>query len=172
MKDGVRKVPSAPAYSVSMSGVVYSTFGKPMSKSIDKRGYVRLGFHIGGKTHNRYVHQIVAETFIGPRPDGMHINHIDGNKQNNHVSNLEYVTPSQNRLHALRMGLAESPCGEDHGRSKITESDVIDIHLRRQAGETLESIGDDYGIVYQHVHGITTGRFWPHVEVPKIGWEM
>lgn len=53
------------------------------------------------------VAHLVAAAFIGPREPGMCINHIDGNKHNDSISNLEYVTPSENQKHALRIGLRQ-----------------------------------------------------------------
>ena len=49
-----------------------------------------------------YVHCLVAEKFLGPRPMGMDVNHKDGNKLNNRIENLEYATRSRNRLHYYR----------------------------------------------------------------------
>ena len=71
---------------------------------LSPRGYVVAKLCIDGKQRTRTVHSLVAETFIGPRPGGHEINHIDGNKTNNHVANLEYVTHSQNVIHAARLG--------------------------------------------------------------------
>lgn len=62
------------------------------------------------------AHQIVAELVYGPKPSGMQINHIDGNKNNYHPSNLEYVTPKENNAHARRMGLIVPQSGEEHGQ--------------------------------------------------------
>ena len=60
--------------------------------------------HICGWTHKARVHSLVAEAFLGPRPLGHEVNHKDGNKWNNDVSNREYVTHSHNRLHIHRLG--------------------------------------------------------------------
>ncbi|MFC5734059.1 HNH endonuclease signature motif containing protein [Cytobacillus gottheilii] len=65
--------------------------------SINNCGYVQ--------TLNGLVHRLVAQAFLGPIPKNYTVNHIDGNKLNNHVSNLEIVTRSRNLLHAFEIGL-------------------------------------------------------------------
>jgi hypothetical protein len=71
---------------------------KKLKPSIDGGGYFQLGI---SKNKQRYcfkVHTLVALTFIGPRPDGLIIDHIDGNKKNNKSDNLQYITSRQNTL--------------------------------------------------------------------------
>jgi len=67
---------------------------------VSKSGYLR--FMSKGKHH--LIHQEVAKNFIGKRPEGLVINHIDGNKFNNDPSNLEYYTPAENVAHSIKMG--------------------------------------------------------------------
>lgn len=68
-------------------------------------GYVRVQLWKAGRGRAVLVHRIVAAAFIGPVPDGEEVNHRDGDKKNNAVSNLEYLTRSDNNRHAYRMGL-------------------------------------------------------------------
>ena len=72
-----------------------------------KRLFVTLSKN--GKYKPTKVHKLVAAAFIGPRPEGLDINHIDGDHQNNAVSNLEYCTRSENMKHAVRLGLVIPP---------------------------------------------------------------
>lgn len=58
--------------------------------------YLKVALHWNGKRHDKPIHHLVAEAFLGPRPLGLEINHRDGNPQNNAASNLEYVTHSEN----------------------------------------------------------------------------
>jgi hypothetical protein len=75
----------------------------------DGRGYLQVGGAIA-KKHLYLVHRIVALTFI-PNPDRLpEVNHLDGNKHNNHVSNLEWTTRSKQMLHAYATGLREKYC--------------------------------------------------------------
>lgn len=73
----------------------------------DNHGYCK----ITGKHWSRPLHCIVWETFVGEIPEGMQINHIDGNKHNNCLENLELVTPHENMVHAWKTGLCKSRKG-------------------------------------------------------------
>lgn len=75
-----------------------------------KNGYLMVNLCGFGKDkqRNKYVHRLVATAFLG-LTDGMVVNHIDGNKCNNNVSNLEVVTHSENSKHAIRTGLNKMP---------------------------------------------------------------
>ena len=75
-----------------------------------------------------YVHRLVAETFIGKIKKGYNVNHKDGIKANNCVSNLEIVTLKENSLHAYKTGLSSIPQprqGSDHHNSKLNEKTVL-----------------------------------------------
>ena len=78
--------------------------GKEIKTSLAGRGYPHYGLTKNGRKHGRYIHRMVAEAFLGPR-EGMEVNHINGDKTDNRLCNLEWVTPSQNILHSLANGL-------------------------------------------------------------------
>ena len=85
----------------------FSHFSKQRTKLQFKnqRGYLRIGLIKNGKNKNFSVHRLVAEAFI-PNPENKEqINHIDGNKENNHTSNLEWCTGKENCTHAFKNGL-------------------------------------------------------------------
>lgn len=83
------------------------------SGSFERRGYLTFGI----KRKQYHVHAVVAKLFIGDRPDGMVVNHIDGNKHNNNVCNLEYVTHKENMAHARAAGLIKSPSEKVSGKN-------------------------------------------------------
>ena len=94
-------------YSISSEGRVRNDETNKM-KSMDATsdGYHKVDLYSNGKRTSVRVHRLVAEAFI-PNPNELpQINHIDGNKENNNVKNLEWVNNSQNMIHAYRTGLA------------------------------------------------------------------
>lgn len=100
-------------YFVSDYGRVRSQ-KKILSPKKEKNGYLRVTLYKTRKAKTVSVHRLVAEAFLGPCSGNMQINHKDGCKVNNHVSNLEYCTCSENIKHAYDAGLKER-CRE-HGR--------------------------------------------------------
>lgn len=92
--------------------------GLILQMSNDAYGYHLVSLYDWGlKPQSVKVHRVVTAAFIGPCPKGYHVNHIDGNKQNNAVSNLEYCTPAQNVRHA-RDVLGSLSQGDDHWTRK------------------------------------------------------
>lgn len=98
--------------------------GRVLKQQLSHRGYLMVTIRIGDagnrKTATASVHRLVAHAFLGPCPDGLQVNHKDGNKGNPSASNLEYVTPSENILDAVhRIGRKEwasrrSSLGAEH----------------------------------------------------------
>jgi len=82
--------------------------GRIISQSKKKTGYMTVDLCKDGKVKTTLVHRIVANAFIPAEQGRRYVNHKDGNKTNNDVSNLEWVTSSENRLHAFQMGLANT----------------------------------------------------------------
>lgn len=116
----MKQIEYAPRYSVDESGNVYGTRGllKPRDSGYIGNGtcYQQVALYHDKKRINRYVHNLVAEHYIGAA-DGRQVNHIDGNKLNNHVSNLEYVSCHENMKHAAEAGLIDIR-GDNHPKRK------------------------------------------------------
>lgn len=94
-------------YEVSDQGRVRSlASGTPrlVSTRIGFGGYRRVTLYLNGRRWHRTVHVLVALAFIGPRPDGMEVRHLDGDQLNNCRSNLTYGTPTENHLDTVRHG--------------------------------------------------------------------
>jgi hypothetical protein len=96
----------------ALSRVVKSRWGTPkplkekeIREIVDSLGYSRLSLSKDGKVKAHKIHRLVAEAFLVGEGQ---INHIDGNKQNNHVSNLEFCTQRENNIHAQETGLKPS----------------------------------------------------------------
>ena len=78
--------------------------GKVLCTPLNWDGYPRVDLHNKGERRKRLVHVLVAEAFIGPRPEGAQVCHGDGDPTNNHVDNLRYDTPSENTLDSVQHG--------------------------------------------------------------------
>jgi hypothetical protein len=122
-------------YSVSTRGRIRSHFKETpriLKPNYDTKGYQQFAMFLpGGRRKQMKVHRAVALTFLGPRPPGAQINHISGDKLDNSVANLEYVSCRQNIRHAWAMGLrrADQVQGERHGMAKLTADNVREIRL-------------------------------------------
>lgn len=150
-------------YEVSNLGRVRGLYG-PMRAHRGKRStdYPRIA--LAGKKY--FVHVLVASAFLGPRPAGYEVNHIDGDKGNPVLANLEYVTRSQNGLHACRVLKTHRQKGSLHGAHKLIESEVMQIIERTAAGEPINMIAADFGVSMATVSMIAMGRTWKHL--PRI----
>lgn len=94
-------------YLVSNKGNIFSIRNnrKLTIKVNSRHHYCEIEFNINGKASYFRVHRLVAEAFI-PNPENKpYVNHIDGVKQNNNVENLEWVTGTENNIHAIKAGL-------------------------------------------------------------------
>lgn len=93
----------------------------------DGGGYLSVCLWKASKGHMRRVHQLVLETFVGPRPKGMECRHLDGNKHNNHLKNLKWGTRSENQHDAVKHGTHSNgrlgKFGEKHPNSKLSDED-------------------------------------------------
>lgn len=110
-----------------------------VTKEINKKGYVYVRLkHVNGKRQHVFVHRLVAWEFI-PNPENKKtVNHEDGNKTNNHWTNLSWMTHDEQMEHANRIGLFdhkyETKIGENGCKSKYPNSLIIEIYELHKSG--------------------------------------
>jgi len=136
--------------------------GKVLKPGLASMGYLTVAPVIDGKNVTHYVHKLVAAAFIGPRPDGMLVNHKDTNKQNNRDSNLEYITFAGNMAHAADAGVMAH--GVDHYCAKMTNESVRALRADRATGLPYSKLAKKYGIVISQAWQIANGNSWGHVQ--------
>lgn len=123
-------------------------------------GYEFVSLKISGKVNQQYIHRLVAFHFIPNSENKKTVNHIDGNKSNNAMFNLEWNTPSENSIHAVKLGL--SKCGENCTYSKLTNKKVLEIreNKHRLCYEYLSLI---YGVSAGCIANIIKRKTWKHI---------
>lgn len=137
--------------------------GRYLKPCLNQTGYYAISLSDGIKKSSYLLHRLIALTYI-PKVDGKDfINHIDGVKTNNKISNLEWCTRSENVLHAEAHGLMRHPKGEDSGTSKVTEEQVREIRRRFSEGEFCYKIAEDFPLGKSAVNYIANGTTWKHL---------
>jgi hypothetical protein len=144
-------------YAISSYGNVTGKRKNRLKPMINIHGYARVCLRDREYKKYKTIHSLVAEAFIGPRSTGVTINHKDGNKLNNHVDNLEYISRLENLKHAWANG---RKCrGDSHGRRKLTSVEVDEIRQLYKRGNR-SILAKTYGVCKEHITRITTGQNW------------
>lgn len=101
--------------------------GRLLKTCVSFKGYVQVSLSSNGKRFHTGVHRIVAISFIENPHKKSQVNHKDGNKLNNHVSNLEWCTNRENQIHAIKNNLIKHNTCQNHHMSKLSNADVLNI---------------------------------------------
>lgn len=156
-------------YQVSNFGKVINKHGKVLSTNISIHGYVNTSIVDYDGKDIRGMHRIVAIVFI-PNDDPIHkieVNHIDGNKENNRVDNLEWVTKKENQEHAS--STLGKRVGTDCYKHKLTEEEVLEIYNICKEGKlTYKEIGKNYNVSAYTISHIAQGISWKNLNLDPI----
>ena len=137
---------------------------KIKNQTINRYGYMTTKLCFKGKCRRLTIHRLVAKAFI-PNPNKYsQVNHIDGNKKNNSVTNLEWVSAAQNTKHAWDTGLitSEHMKGSKHHNSKVNEDIVKDIRSNKTL--TKKELAEKYDISISTVADILRRKTWTHID--------
>ena len=144
-------------YAVSTDGRVFSFRAGRYLQPVLHDGYPQVCLYGGPRPKSITVHRLVALTFLGSPPTPKHeVNHIDENRANSNVTNLEWVTRQENIRYARRNGRKWLQ-GEINGRAKITLGDAQTIRQSRSSGEALAMT---YGLTRSTINKIRRGASW------------
>ena len=171
----VKKIPNYDNYECDIFGNVWSlNYGgngqrKKLKPADYGHGYLTIVLSKNKKKKTFTVHKLITLTFYGERPETLQVNHINGIKTDNRLSNLEYCTASENLKHAYRVGLIPKPNhkGENHPANKLTKSEVIEIkkELLNYVHGMYSFLSKKYGVRSQTISRIKSGKAWAHIIV-------
>lgn len=113
-----------------------------------------------GRRRMWFWHRLITLTFMGPPPLGLFVNHKNGVKTDNHLHNLEYVTPRDNIAHAIEHGLRPRSRGSNHYKAKLSWANVISIRLAFRNGERTADLARQYNVVWQTIANIRDHKTW------------
>ena len=169
-------------YYISSCGKVFGCTGEQMKTQTYNNGYERIWLTINGKREHHSVHRLVALCFI-PNPERkLEVNHIDGNKQNNDVSNLEWCTRSENEKHAWKNGLKPNLVKGKYGKDHIASRPFVCVEtgkiyycqreLAEELGEGMKGVSHitracKFGYLDHGYHW----RYWEPNEIVKLLFE-
>jgi hypothetical protein len=136
---------------------------KILKPSITKSGYCHVRLYKDFNFKVFLLHRIVAKTFIANPYNKSSVNHKNGVKNDNCFENLEWVTNSENTLHAFRNGLLKPLKGDLNGSSKLTKSQVLEIRNKLDNKVFVYKIMEEYRISRAQVQRIRNRECWNHV---------
>lgn len=157
-------------YEISSLGSVkslnYNKTGKPklLAKIFHHSGYLCTCLNRGGKVKWIYVHRLVAIAFI-PNPNGYdQVNHINSNKSDPRLENLEWCNQSQNRRHAQDAGFVFIPKGQEKWQAKLKDSDIPKIRNLSLSGLDYPTIAKMFNVSRQAIGFVVTRKTWSHIK--------
>jgi len=122
-------------------------------------GYLAIDLGNGIKIKRFLIHRLVAENFLNNEYNKKQVNHINGIKTDNKLSNLEWVTASENQKHAIKTGLKSSK-GEKNSQCKIKTADILNILNDKRK---YKLISEQYKISISTISDIKRGYSWNHI---------
>jgi transposase len=172
---GFASIPSFDGYWCNGDGEIASvvnpskSYPKILSPLIINTGYKTVYLRVCGCKPKRVtVHRLVALTFI-PNPMGFRcIDHLDSNRLNNCVSNLEWVTHKENTRRMLLSSNYVAPKGEQCTKALLSEAQAREIYQRMVEGESTSLLCSEYNVSSSTVIGILNGDGWKHLRLKPV----
>lgn len=151
-------------FEISNNGDVWSNkTNKLLKPHLSTTGYPAINFNIGGKTKFKEIHRLVAEAVI-PNPENKpQVNHINANKLDPWVGNLEWVTAKENVKHAIDNGLRDGFLGINSPKNIYSENTIHNICRMLENGETQKSIANKLKVNKGTVNSIKQKKIWTHI---------
>lgn len=157
------------SYQISDSGRIFTKrrlvgnqiyYGRELIPQLTNDGYLKVTLSKNGECKKFYLHRLVAIQFLDNNMNLPQVNHKDGNKLNNNVTNLEWCTKQENQNHAVRNNLMQH--GQDRPSAKLTEDNVLEIY-KLKGILTGQAIADIYGVSKNTINCILRGSKWRYL---------
>jgi len=147
------------------NGRPFKITGRVLKPALNKDGYYKCALCVNKKLKSYRVHRLIAMAFHKSdyRQEGLEVNHIDGDKTNNELTNLELITHSENVQHSFDNGLQVSLKGSQVHNSKLKEEDIPKIRSMFANGFSSRAIAKIYQMDKTVFLDIKNGRLWKHV---------
>lgn len=168
-----RTIPGFENYMISKSGELWSNHNnrhgagsewkkmKPLLATMGVNQYYFVHLCKNGKMKRKSIHSLVLLAFIGPRPGGHDVRHMNGNGLDNRLENLKYGTRTENVADARAHGTTAR--GETHGAAKLTTENVREIRSLRESGLSQYKIAARFNVARESVRDILARKNWAHV---------
>lgn len=161
------KIKNYPSYEISNLGKIKRIIPDYRNRigilnPITSKGYKRIMLYPDRKMF--FIHKLVMEAFNGTIPGDKQVNHKNGKKNDNRLSNLEYCTAKENTVHAHKTGLVDNK-GSKNNLAKLKESDVKKIRKEYgKKGVTYKSLAKKYKVVPSNIRFIVKKLTWKHIK--------
>ena len=153
-------------YAITETGEIFS-FHKKTPRKIRGGRAGQMGYwsvflyDVNGGYRRAYVHRLIAETFIGPIPNGMEVRHLDGNVDNNHFSNIAIGTAQENHADKVRH---DTVCnGVKNPMAVLDDAQVIAIRAAHADGVAQRQLARDYSVSPMTINRIVNKKLWRHL---------
>lgn len=158
-------IPEAPMYLVRADGTVWSNLNwrglglRQLVPVVGKSGYLKVRLSLpDGRRVNRAIHRLVAQAFLGHRPLGTQVRHLNGDRRDNRASNLQYGTAKENAQDRDLHG--RTPRGENRSNARLADSDIAAI---RGSSKTQRALADQYGVSQRTILRVRRREVYSHV---------
>lgn len=156
-------IPNCPGYFITRSGRVWSEKSRKWLKPFSVRGYWHVRFRVRPRETKYYkVSRLLLETFVGPCLPGMECRHLDGNRQNDNLTNLTWGTRFENVQDRTDHGTTAR--GEKQGASRLTNKQAVEIRKLLAAGASGSELAKRYRVSDPVISNIKRQRTYLEVQ--------